>query len=42
MSKQQIYVAIMAFYGFCHKLPADRIFAGISKSYPLSLRNRHC
>jgi len=23
-------------------MPADRIFAGISMSYPLSLRNRHC
>ena len=28
--KTQIYVAITAFCGFSEKLPADRIFAGIS------------
>jgi len=29
--KKQIYVAVTASYRFCDKLPADRIFAGISR-----------
>jgi len=38
--KANIQSTITAFCGFCHKLQADRFFAGISKS--LSLHNRHC
>jgi len=35
--QQKIYLAVTAFCVFCDKLPADQIFSGISKSYPLSL-----